>query len=53
MLTDLRISLSQNKGQLSEEDYAILSATIRTMLEEMAKRNKVKHISNTLKKDNK
>jgi transcriptional regulator with XRE-family HTH domain len=43
MLADLRISLSQNKGQLSENDYDIIGATVRTLLEQMTKNNKEKY----------
>jgi transcriptional regulator with XRE-family HTH domain len=43
MLADLRISLSQNKGQLSENDYEMIGATVRTLLEQMTKNSKEKY----------
>lgn len=52
MMTNLRGSLSQNKGQLSEEDYAMLGVTIRAMLEQMTKKNKEKYTSDKNKKNN-
>lgn len=43
MLTDLRISLSQNNGYLSKSDYETIGATVRTLLEQMTKSNKERY----------
>lgn len=51
MLADLRMSLSQNKGQLSEKDYEMIGATVRTLLEQMTKNNKEKYTPNIYKKN--
>lgn len=53
MLDELRASLSQNKGNLSDNDYEIISATIKTMLEQMTKNNKEKYTPKKYRKDNK
>ncbi len=53
MLAELRISLSQNKGQLSENDYEMIGATVRTLLEQMTKNNKEKYTPKIYKKKNK
>jgi hypothetical protein len=52
MLAGLRASLSQNKGQLTEADYEMLGATVRTLLEQMTKNNKEKYTPNKFKKNN-
>lgn len=53
MLADLRISLSQNKEQLSDKDYEMIGATVRTLLEQMTKNNKEKYTPKKYKKNNK
>jgi transcriptional regulator with XRE-family HTH domain len=52
MLANLRASLSQNKGQLTEADYEMLGATVRTLLEQMTKNNKEKYTPKKYRKDN-
>jgi transcriptional regulator with XRE-family HTH domain len=52
MLANLRASLSQNKGQLTDADYEMLGATVRTLLEQMTKNNKEKYTPKKYRKDN-
>lgn len=49
IINDLKVSLSQNKGSLTENDYEILNTSIRIALETMTKKNKEKYTPNKYK----
>lgn len=49
MISNLRMSLSQNKGYLDDKDYAVIEATVRSLLEAMTLKNKEKYTSNKYK----
>lgn len=52
-IADLRVSLLQKKGQLTEEHYEMIGATVKTLLEQMTKNNKEKYTPKIYRKDNK
>lgn len=52
MLNNLRTSLSKKQEHLKETDYDMINATVRTLLEEMTKNNKVKYTNKKNKNKN-